>query len=74
MKFCICINMDGLGGHNAMKCQTWQDKYCMLSLICGMCKIYQARSRFIDTENKLAVTSREKGRASITEQIVKSKL
>ena len=39
--FAICSNMDGLGGHYANnnkseKCQTEKDKYCMISLICGI--------------------------------------
>ena len=46
-------------------------RYCMIALICGIEKIQQMlvneflrRSRFIDTENKLVVTSgeREEGR------------
>ena len=43
--------------------QTEKDKYCMLSLICGIWKInqwiQQKGNRLRDTENKLVVTSEE---------------
>ena len=36
--FAICSNMDRLGRHYVTwnKCQTEKDKYCMMSLICGI--------------------------------------
>ena len=46
--------------------QTEKDKYCMLSLTCGILKKYNKlvtitkRSRLTDTENKLVVTSGER--------------
>ena len=51
-----------------------KDKYCMLSLICGIWKIkqtseYNKTNRLTDIENKLVVTSgeREGGRDKIEE-------
>ena len=35
-KFAICNNMDGLGGYYAEISETEKDKYCMISLICGI--------------------------------------
>ena len=38
LNFAICNNMDGLGGYYAKSevSQTEKDKYCMISLICGI--------------------------------------
>ena len=32
----ICSNMDGLGGYHAKWNKSGKDKYCMISLICGI--------------------------------------
>ena len=34
--FAICNNMDGLGGYYAKWNKSEKDKYCMISLICGI--------------------------------------
>ena len=34
--FAICSNMDGLGGYYANWNKSEKDKYCMISLICGI--------------------------------------
>ena len=34
--FAICSNMDGLGGHCAEWNKSDKDKYCMISLVCGL--------------------------------------
>ena len=34
--FAICNNMDGLGGHYAKWNNSGRERYCMLSLICGI--------------------------------------
>ena len=36
-----CNNMDGHGGHYAKWNKADKDKYCMISLICGIKKIQQ---------------------------------
>ena len=36
MKFCICSNMDGLGGHYAKLNKSEKDQYYMISFICGI--------------------------------------
>ena len=41
MKFAICGNMDGLGGHYAKRNQSEKDKYCMISLTRGIKKRQQ---------------------------------
>ena len=46
--------------------QTEKDKYCMISLICGIQKLIQTSAynkkinRFTDIENELVVTSEER--------------
>ena len=43
-KFAIYNNMDGLEGIMLGEiCQTEKDKYCMISLICGIQKLTQTR-------------------------------
>ena len=37
-KFCICRNIDGLGGHYAKWNKSEKDKYCKISLLCGIQK------------------------------------
>ena len=36
--FAICNNMNGLGGYYAKWSKSEKDKYCMISLICGILK------------------------------------
>ena len=58
--------MDGFGGYYAKGNASEKDKYCMISLICGIEKIPQTReynkkrNKLLDTENKHVVTSRKR--------------
>ena len=50
--------------------ETEKDKYCMISLICGIQKIqqtseYNKKEADSDIENKLVVTSRERARGAM---------
>ena len=36
----ICSSVNGLGGHGAKRSQVEKDKYCMISLTCGIFKKY----------------------------------
>ena len=64
----ICSNMDGPRDYHIKLSQREKDKYYMVLLICRNFKkwykwIYlQNRNRLLDTENRLMVTKREKGR------------
>ena len=38
--FVICSNTDGFGKHYAKWNKSEKDKYCMISLLCGICRIF----------------------------------
>ena len=70
IKFDICSNINGLGGHYAKWNKSDKDKYSAIII----CHHYmwnlknitkQERSRFTDTENKTVVTSGEKEERAI---------
>ena len=66
----ICSNMDGPGDHTYIhlsEVSQTEDKYCVISLICGIEKKWykwpylQNRNRLTDVENELMVTGGKGG-------------